>query len=77
MRTAKLIRRALVTAAIVGTGLGAVALDVAPAQAIQQTPRYYRLTPQERHNACGSFIGTVIYSDGTSLDCYSGVAQLY
>jgi hypothetical protein len=77
MNPAELIRRALVTAAVVGAGLGAVALDVAPAHALQQTPQYYQLTPRERRNACGSFIGTIIFSDGTSLDCYTGVAQLY
>jgi hypothetical protein len=77
MNPAKLVRRALLSAAFVGAGLGAVALDVAPAQALQQTPQFYQLTPRERHYACGGFIGTIIFSDGSSLDCYTGVAQLY
>ena len=77
MKPATFARRALVTAALATAGLGAVALDVSPAHALQQTPQFYQLTPKERRNACGKFIGTIIYSDGTSLDCYTGVAQLY
>jgi hypothetical protein len=75
MTVKKLARRALVTAALIGGGLGAVAIDVSPAHAVQ-TPKHYQLTAGERHYACGSFIGTIIFSDGTSLDCYTGIATL-
>jgi hypothetical protein len=34
------------------------------------------LTPRERHYACGNFIGTIIFSDNTSVDCSTGIATL-
>ncbi len=36
----------------------------------------YQLTPKERSYACGSFGGTIIFSDNTSLDCSTGIATL-
>jgi hypothetical protein len=76
MALPKLVRRALMTAALAGGGLGAFALAPTPAQAIQ-TPQHYQLTPREQHNACGRFIGPIIFFDGTSLDCSTGIATLY
>jgi hypothetical protein len=40
------------------------------------TPAHYTLTPKERKAACGSFGGTIVFGDGSSLDCQSGVATL-
>ncbi len=34
------------------------------------------LTPEERETACGSFQGDIIFSDGSALDCYSGIAKI-
>jgi hypothetical protein len=71
------VRRALFATALAATSIGtvgAVALDAGVAQA--QTRPTYQLTPRERHNACGNFIGTIIFSDNTSLDCSTGVATL-
>ena len=36
----------------------------------------YQLTPEEHKNACGSFQGSIIFSDGSSLDCITGVATM-
>ena len=44
--------------------------------AAQAATTTYRLTSQERHYACGSFGGTIIFSDGSSLDCSTGIATL-
>ncbi len=68
-----MFRKIVATAA-----LTASAIVVAPGIANAQTARtvQYQLTSQERSYACGNFGGTIIYGDGSSLDCHSGVATL-
>ena len=53
---------------------GAALMVATPAQAYERTT--YQLTTQERNYACGKFIGTIIFSDNTSLDCSTGIATL-
>ena len=36
-----------------------------------------QLTPKQTKSACGTFVGTIIFGDGSgSLDCSSGVATI-
>jgi hypothetical protein len=60
---------------IAALALAASAAVFLPATA-QAATTTYRLTPQERRYACGSFGGTIIFSDNTSLDCSTGIATL-
>ncbi len=62
-------RGAFATLLVAGSlGLGAGVADAAVV--------HYQLTPKEQRTACGSFGGTIIFGDGSSLDCHSGVATL-
>lgn len=45
-------------------------------EAKASSTKTYTLTEQERANACGNFSGSIIFTDGSSLDCSSGVATL-
>ena len=75
------VRRALALTALTTASLGALSLGAGPAHAQQrrgvvfELPTY-QLTPTEKANACGTFIGTIVYSDHTSLDCSTGIATL-
>jgi hypothetical protein len=65
------VRRGLVAALVAAGTLGATT-GVATAD----TPSTYKLTKKERRAACGNFGGTIIFSDGSSLDCSTGIATL-
>jgi hypothetical protein len=61
--------------AALAVSASATLMVAGPAHAVQQRPTY-QLTPIERHYACGSFGGTIIFSDNTSVDCSTGLATL-
>lgn len=60
--------------AALAVSASATLMVAGPAHAYQRPT--YQLTTQEQSYACGSFIGTIIFSDGTSLDCSTGLATL-
>lgn len=68
-----MLAKIVATAALAAT---AFSFAPAPASAATRTVYYYRLTAQERQNACGDFQGTIIFSDGSSLDCSNGLAEI-
>lgn len=68
-----MLRKIVASAAIAASAL---AIVPGTAQAARARTVTYQLTTQERTNACGSFVGSIIFSDGSSLDCSSGVATI-
>ncbi len=64
-------RRGLLASLIVAGSLG-LGAGIANAD----TPSHYQLTKKERKAACGNFQGSIIFSDGSSLDCSTGIATL-
>lgn len=62
------------TALAIGLTAAAGAAAVVPATASAQKGLdvIYTLTPKEKKAVCGNFQGTIIYSDGFTVDCMSG-----
>ena len=73
-------RRLLAIVAVAAASLGAVALSAAPASAELRADSSGNirvlLTPDERAAACGSFQGSYVFSDGSGLDCLTGIATI-
>lgn len=61
---------------IASAALAASVIVVAPgiANAAINRPVTYQLTQTERSYACGSFVGTIIFQDSSSIDCSTGIA---
>lgn len=70
-----MLRKLIASTAIALSATAVVPGVVQAAEARGRTVEY-QLTPRERSNACGNFGGTIIFSDGSSLDCSTGVATL-
>ena len=78
MSTSVVRRRML--AVVAAASLGAIAVSAAPAAAdpLPESGGTVRvlLTPEEREAACGKFQGSYIFSDGSTLDCSTGIATI-
>lgn len=76
----KLIVALAASAALLATGTPLVGTASAEfflvSREAKAAPTTYTLTEQERANACGNYAGSIIFTDGSSLDCSSGVATL-
>jgi len=68
-----MFRKFIASAALVAASAVVVAPGIAGAATRTVT---YQLTTQERSYACGGFGGSIIFSDGSSLDCSTGIATL-
>lgn len=65
-----MFRKLIATAALAA---GAIVVAPGTANAISR-PVKYQLTAQEQAHACGSFVGTIIFEDSSSIDCSTGIA---
>ena len=70
------MRKSRVLRGVIAAAVAAGSLALTTGVAAADTPSTYQLTKKERRAACGNFGGTIIFSDGSSLDCHTGVATL-
>jgi hypothetical protein len=70
------MRKSRVRSGLLAAVVAAGSLGLTAGAASADTPSTYKLTKKERRAACGGFQGTIIFSDGSSLDCSTGIATL-